>query len=49
MKEKNVDNVAVAGGCLVLVFWMISVLFSLGLTGVVIWAIYELVTNYVIK
>lgn len=46
MKQKNVDNVAVAGGCLIFVVWFLSVLLSLGLTGAIIWAIIELVKHY---
>lgn len=40
------DRVAVAGGCLILVIWLASALLSLGLTGVFIWAIIELVQHF---
>ncbi len=43
MKE---DKVAVGAGCALVFVWLISIALSLGLTGVVIWAIIKLVHHF---
>lgn len=40
------DKAAIAGAIVVIGIWIMSVLLSLGLTGVIIWAIIELVQHF---
>jgi hypothetical protein len=49
MTNNKGDFLAVFWIALVVLFWILSVLFSLAFTGVVIWAIYELVVHYVLN
>ena len=46
---KNDDGIFAAAGCGIFILWLLGALFSLGLTGVIIWAIYEAVMKFVVN